>query len=347
MAYTPNNPNGQATKANSAPVVIASDQATTISDGAGVNGMGIAIVATNFAAGPGNTTTAQLAAAATFTGTVETIFAQQAISLLLTSDQNGTLIVNQYIDAAGLRKAATVTYTITAGVGFSRSFVANGNYFNLTFQNNGGATTTTLNINTFYGTLPNSTNRGNNPVSLDEINGTSFSAVAKNTQGAVAIPVQRMQDAGRVARNFILDTFTAAPVADALQSVAQWFNNAAVAATTQPAVVTAGKTLRLFGWRLETKSLATVGSVIVRVRANTAGLVAIGSPLVFSFSAGSIAGATTVAMTGAMGTVTGLFPEGMELPAGTGIGFSLAGYGPTGVLTLQGVTRFEVWGYEY
>ncbi len=170
---------------------------------------------------------------------------------------------------------------------------------------------------------------------------------AKGLQGGFALTTQNLKDAGRVARNFILDTFTAAPVADALQSVAQWYNNAAVAATTQPAVVPAGKTLRLIGWRLETKSLATVGSVVVRCRANTAGLVVIGSPQVFSFSAGSIAGSTTVAMTGAMGTMTGLFPEGMELPAGTGIGFSLAGYGPTGVLTLQVVTRFEVWGFEY
>ncbi|MDQ3024530.1 MAG: hypothetical protein M3R04_09140, partial [bacterium] len=95
------------------------------------------------------------------------------------------------------------------------------------------------------------------------------------------------------------------------------------------------------------KSLATVGSVVLRIRANTAGLVVIGSPLVASASCGSNAGSTTVAMTGGLDTAQMAFPEGIDLPAATGIGFSLAGYGPTGTLTLQGVTRFEVWGYEY
>ena len=152
----------------------------------------------------------------------------------------------------------------------------------------------------------------------------------------------------RVDRNFILDTWTAAPVADALQSVVQWYNNAAVGATTQPAVVPAGKILRLTGGRIETKSLATVGSVVMRIRSNAGGLAVIGSPIVASIGCGSRAGATTVAMTGGHGLETFTFGEsGHELPAGTGIGFSLAGYGPTGALTLQGVTRFEVWGYEY
>ncbi len=152
----------------------------------------------------------------------------------------------------------------------------------------------------------------------------------------------------RVDRNFILDTFTAAPVADALQSVIQWYANAAVGATTQPAVVPAGKILRLTGGRIETKSLATVGSVLMRIRAQAAGLVLIGSPIVASVSCGSRSGATTVAMTGGHDHAEFSFGErGHELPGGTGVGFSLAGYGPTGTLALQGVTRFEVWGYEY
>ena len=48
-----------------------------------------------------------------------------------------------------------------ADAGFSCSFVASCNHFNLTFQNIGASTTTTLNINTFYGTMPASTNRDN------------------------------------------------------------------------------------------------------------------------------------------------------------------------------------------
>jgi hypothetical protein len=171
--------------------------------------------------------------------------------------------------------------------------------------------------------------------------------LTKGTQGATGFSVQRLNDAGRNTRIFMLDTITAAPVAEALATVVQWYGNAAVAGTTQPAVIPAGKVLRLTGYKIQYQSLATVGYAVVRIRFNVAGLVVIGSPLVASFEAGSGAGATTVAMTGGITTETGSFPEGLELPAAGGIGFSVAGYGPTGTLTLEGGVRFEVHGYEY
>ena len=171
--------------------------------------------------------------------------------------------------------------------------------------------------------------------------------ITKGTQGATGFTVQRINDAGRNSRHFMLDAYTAAPLVEAVQSVVQWFGNAAVAGTTQPAVVTAGKTLRLTNYTISTKSLATVGSAVVRIRANTAGLGVLASPLVFSMECGSRAGATTVAMTGGMDTFSGVFPEGLEFPAGTGLAFSMAGYGPTGTLLLEGATRFQVFGYEY
>jgi len=163
---------------------------------------------------------------------------------------------------------------------------------------------------------------------------------------AQPLPVQQIPQ-GRVARIFMLDAYTAAPVVEALQSVVQWYNNAAVAATTTPAVVPAGKTLRLTHAWIATKSLATVGSAVMRIRANTAGVAALASPLVYSLECGSRAGATTVAMTGGTDHQEITLPEGIDLPAGTGVGFTLAGYGPTGTLTLEGVTRFAVIGYEF
>lgn len=166
--------------------------------------------------------------------------------------------------------------------------------------------------------------------------------LTKGTQGATGVSTQHLRDAGRNSRAFMLDAYVAAPVAEALQSVVQWFNNAAVAGTTQPAVVTAGKTLRLTSWAIQTKSLAAAGSAVMRIRANTGGLVVIGSPLVWSAEVGSKA-----AVAGLLDGITGVFPEGFEFPAGTGLGFTLAGYNATGVLTLMGVTRFQVFGYEY
>lgn len=168
------------------------------------------------------------------------------------------------------------------------------------------------------------------------------------TAGTNAIGKVHPQHPARVVRNFLFDVFTAAPAADAMQSVTQWYSNAAVATTVSPAVVPAGKILRLTSWGVETKSLATVGSVVLRLRANTAGTAVIGSPLVTSLAAGSQSGATTIAMTGGFSQGIQDFGEdGLEFTAGTGIGFSLAGYGPAGVLALQGVTRFWATGFEY
>jgi hypothetical protein len=149
---------------------------------------------------------------------------------------------------------------------------------------------------------------------------------AKGTQTSRFVGLQQAHDAGRNTRHFMLDAYTAAPLAEA---------------------VPAGKTLRLTNYTISTKSLSTVGSAVVRIRANTAGLGVLASPLVFSMECGSRAGATTVAMTGGMSVFNGVFPEGLEFPAGTGLAFSMAGYGPTGTSTLQGVTRFQVFGYEY
>ncbi len=148
-------------------------------------------------------------------------------------------------------------------------------------------------------------------------------------------------DIGRVVRNFLFNTPTAAPAAEALQSVTQWYANAAVATTTTPAVVPAGKVLRLTGMRVNTASLAAAGMVMLRVRANVAGVAVIGSPLVASLQCGSQA-----AVAALQDWQVIEWPEGIDFPAGTGLGFTLQGYvGATG--TLQSFTTFEVWGYEY
>jgi hypothetical protein len=146
----------------------------SLSAGSGANGLLVALGATNFVVSTNNSSTAQLAASATFTGVVESIFNEQDISILLTTDQPGTLTINQYIDSGATRKSNSWVYTIAAGVPFSRSFTGNGNYFNLVFQNTGASTTTTLNINTAYGILESVTNLGNSPVSLNEINGVAI-----------------------------------------------------------------------------------------------------------------------------------------------------------------------------
>lgn len=158
----------------------------SISDGT-ENVLKVAQSATYFFFSSLNSTTAQLAASATFNGTIESIINQQSASIIITSDQNGTLVMTEYIDAAGTRVSRTTTSSVTAGTPYSRSFALNGNYFKVSFTNNGASTTTTLNINIAYGTIPSATALGNSQVSIDEVNGTSFSLGIKTP--ALSLPV--------------------------------------------------------------------------------------------------------------------------------------------------------------
>jgi hypothetical protein len=194
------------------------------------------------------------------------------------------------------------------------------------------------------------------PVTLTSTTITGTVAVTpptltKGTQGATGFSVQDLHDAGRNTRIFMLDAYTAAPLVEAVQTVVQWYSNGAIAGTAQPAVVPAGKTLRLTGYKIMYQSLATVGFAVVRIRANTVGLGVLASPLVASFEAGCAGGGggstQTAALTGGLMVETGDFPDGLELPTGTGLAFSMAGYGPVGTLLLAGGVRFQVFGYEY
>lgn len=142
---------------------------------AGVNNLAVALGATNYVASTANSTVAQLGSGATFTGTIENTFNQQSYSVLLVSNQPGSLVLNQYIDAAGTQLAQSSTFPITAGVGFARSNVVNGNFFRVSFTNSGGGATTTLRIDTAYGTIPASTLLNNAPIALSEVNGSAIS----------------------------------------------------------------------------------------------------------------------------------------------------------------------------
>ena len=120
--------------------------------------------ATIFRFSTNNTSTAQLAAAATFTGVIETALDQPSISLLMTSDQPITLTVKQYIDLAGTRATPDIVFYVSANTGFARSFTLNGNYVQVLATNTGASTTTTFNLNTAYGNLGDADASGIQPV---------------------------------------------------------------------------------------------------------------------------------------------------------------------------------------
>jgi hypothetical protein len=111
-----------------------------------------------FVQSTGNSSTAQLAVNATFTGTIDNVLSQPQMSLLVETDQPGTLVVNQYITATDPFPAIVTTYFVTAGSaatggGFGQSLTLNGNFAQVVFTNTGSAATTKLNINTYYGSL--------------------------------------------------------------------------------------------------------------------------------------------------------------------------------------------------
>ena len=136
----------------------------------------ISVNAANFIFSTLNSSSSQLAASATYTGTIETALNQPAISILLTSDQSITLTIYQYIDAVGTYAVPPLVFTILAGQGFSYSLPLNGNYVKVSATNMSATTaTTTFNLNVAYGTIPAATSKGNSPVSINEVNGTAVS----------------------------------------------------------------------------------------------------------------------------------------------------------------------------
>lgn len=156
-------------------IVQGGNSAGVLANGDGTYSLQVAQSATDFIFSAYNIVNYVLTAGSTYTSTVEANTYQQAASILLTSDKNGVFTFNQYIDAGGTQLAATRSWTITAGTGFSRAFPYNGNYANFTFRNTAGTSTAALNINVAYGTIATATNLGNTPISLDELNGVSIS----------------------------------------------------------------------------------------------------------------------------------------------------------------------------
>lgn len=133
--------------------------------------------------GAGNTSSAQLAGGASFTGTAETVFNQAAISVIIASDQPLQIVLSQWIDAGATQAAVVQTFYVAAKANFGQAVPASGNYFSLKVTNLGTAATTTLVIDTVYGALLPATQLNNAPVALAEYAGAPLST-------SNALPVQ-------------------------------------------------------------------------------------------------------------------------------------------------------------
>jgi hypothetical protein len=127
---------------------------------------------TEYVKSAGNSTTVQLGALATFTGTIQDVLAYPSILLTGTSDTAMTYTVNQFQDVLGTKLVETTTFTRLAGQPINSPIQIAGNYLRVLATNNGAGATTTLVLDSYLGTmlpLPSSlTNNGNLKVAIAE-----------------------------------------------------------------------------------------------------------------------------------------------------------------------------------
>jgi len=168
-------------------------------------------------------------------------------------------------------------------------------------------------------------------------------AITKGTQGTVGITTQDLKDAGRNLTTYFMALPIVTTAADALVSLTSYKNGAAVTAATTPAVVTTGKTLNITSVHINYLSVATGGGVRISLRANTAGLAALASPVVQSW----FVGGPTSATAGLWANVSIPLPDGLEFAAGTGLAVSIVGISATGVAAAAGYATASITGYEY
>jgi len=132
---------------------------------------------------PTNSSTANLAAGATFTGTSCTTLGVAAIQISLFADQNCTIRVEQAQEEPGVNWDVFNTWNYTASSGSddaARTIQATGSSFRIRVTNNGGSPTTQfrlLSVVTPYAdALPRGLSElGNLKVSLEELNNTDIS----------------------------------------------------------------------------------------------------------------------------------------------------------------------------
>lgn len=177
----------------------------------------------------------------------------------------------------------------------------------------------------------------------NQIGTTLGPALARGTQGATGYAVQDLKDAGRNLTTFTTANGVLTTAAETLLTLAGYKGGAAVGGTATPAVVSAGKTYRITAIFLSFMATATAGNARVALRANTAGVVAVGSAMVCAFLIG---GPSFTA--GVVHEVTVDVPDGLEFQAGTGIGLTSLGQSPSlGATAGTGYVTATIIGFEY
>lgn len=159
--------------------------------------MPFGVAGSYFITSTANSSTANLAASATFVGTIESTVSQPSISYLVVTDQPITLTISQYVDLAGTYPVNNIVRYIDAGSGYSESFPINGDYIRVSAQNTGTAITANFNLNVGFGTIPSADKLGRMPVSaadaiplLTQTLTTATSSTVMDTTGYQSVVTQ-------------------------------------------------------------------------------------------------------------------------------------------------------------
>ena len=167
-------------------------------------------------------------------------------------------------------------------------------------------------------------------------------ALQLSASGRQLVDAQNQTDIARNVTTYHMTLPVVTTATDTLQSLTGYKSGAAVAATTTPAVVTAGKRYRITSITFTYVGILTAGSAKITLRANTAGVVAIGSPAVLVYIGLAPAATAGVGMSYSIP-----IPDGLEFAAGTGIGISMIGLSATQTAAASGYGQVTISGHEY
>ena len=305
-----------------------------------------------------NSSVVNLAANAVFTGTSEDITVYSNVKVnVYSSHASATDGLSYQQSHDGVLWLPMDVYTIPAVSLKSFSTSTNMKFFRVVYTN-GATATTQLVIQVLYhksdkqpSSVKPQDGRANDNDFVETLgflmgyNGTSWDRIRsslKGVQGLNALNTQDLKDSGRSHVTFYSLIPVLSLATDTLQSLTGTRAGVTVAATTTPAVVNTGKTFRVTKMSASYIATGTSGYAMVRLRFNTAGVVAIGSPVATTLVAGSESPITA----NAANTIEVPFSEGMEFSAGTGIGISVQGFAAV-TPTAVGYILVSISGYEY
>jgi len=306
MSYIPPNPNGQATKANSSPVVIASDQNA------------VPVTGTFYQ------TTQPISGSVSVTGSFWQSTQPVSIASMPSTPVTGTF----YQTTQPISGSVTVS-------NFPASQAVTGSFYQATQPVSIASMPSTPVTGTFYpttqpvslATAPTTPVTGTFWQTTQPVSGSFYQAtqpisgtvtvtqgtLTKGTQGAVGVSTQDLKDAGRTYICITIDTVTGITT-EALATMS--INKAGTTTTGTSYAVTTGKTLRITSFCSSVKNTSTVVSTS-RIRVRAAATVAATSSILIAnetYAPGAVAN-----MGGVDDTTV---PDGIEIAAGIQIGIS-------------------------